>query len=108
MVFAQSWDGLVPLVPPRRRTDYFPDAARINIPTGPYRVRASFEGLTPCQPMGLWAATITTCSVGLPHWVQSRYASDVVVAAERQVAIPASDRFTPGVTVGDFYCRAIC
>ena len=26
-------------------TDYFPDAARIKIPSGPYRVRASFEAL---------------------------------------------------------------
>lgn len=26
-------------------TDYFPDAVRIKIPTGPYRVRVSFEGL---------------------------------------------------------------
>ena len=26
-------------------TDYFPDAARIKVPPGPYRVRASFEGL---------------------------------------------------------------
>jgi len=57
--------------------------------------------------MGLWAATITTCSFGLPHWVRSRYTSDVADAAERHVAISASERFTPVVTVGDFYYRAI-
>jgi hypothetical protein len=34
-------------------TDYFPDAARINIPSGPYRVRASFEGLESVSVDGL-------------------------------------------------------
>lgn len=34
-------------------TDYFPDAARINIPSGPYRVRASFEGLESVSADGL-------------------------------------------------------
>lgn len=34
-------------------TDYFPDAARIKIPSGPYRVRASFEGLESVSPDGL-------------------------------------------------------
>ena len=34
-------------------TDYFPDAARIKIPPGPYRVRASFEGLDSVSADGL-------------------------------------------------------
>jgi hypothetical protein len=34
-------------------TDYFPDAARIKIPPGPYRVRASFEGLNSVSADGL-------------------------------------------------------
>jgi hypothetical protein len=34
-------------------TDYFPDAARIKIPSGPYRVRASFEGLDSVSADGL-------------------------------------------------------
>jgi hypothetical protein len=34
-------------------TDYFPGAARIKIPSGPYRVRASFEGLKSVSANGL-------------------------------------------------------
>lgn len=34
-------------------TDYFPDAVRIKIPSGPYRVRASFEGLDSVSADGL-------------------------------------------------------
>jgi len=34
-------------------TDYFPDAARIKIPSGPYRLRASFEGLESVSADGL-------------------------------------------------------
>lgn len=34
-------------------TDYFPDAARIKIPCGPYRVRVSFEGLASSSSVGL-------------------------------------------------------
>jgi hypothetical protein len=34
-------------------TDYFPDAVRINMPTGSYRVRASFEGLESVFANGL-------------------------------------------------------
>ena len=34
-------------------TDFFPDAARIKIPSGPYRVRASFEGLESVSADGL-------------------------------------------------------
>ena len=34
-------------------TDYFPDAARIKIPSGPYRIRASFEGLESVSADGL-------------------------------------------------------
>jgi hypothetical protein len=34
-------------------TDYFPDAARIKIPSGPYRVRVSFEGLDSLSSDGL-------------------------------------------------------
>jgi hypothetical protein len=34
-------------------TDYFPDAARIKIPSGPYRVRVCFEGLDSVSANGL-------------------------------------------------------
>jgi hypothetical protein len=34
-------------------TDYFPDAARIKIPSGSYRVRVSFEGLDSVSADGL-------------------------------------------------------
>jgi len=34
-------------------TDYFPDAVRIKVPPGPYRVRVSFEGLRSESPDGL-------------------------------------------------------
>jgi hypothetical protein len=34
-------------------TDYFPDAVRIKVPPGPYRVRVSFEGLRSVSPDGL-------------------------------------------------------
>ena len=34
-------------------TDYFPDAAHIKIPSGPYRLRASFEGLESVSADGL-------------------------------------------------------
>lgn len=34
-------------------TDYFPEALRIKIPSGPYRVRASFEGLDSVSANGL-------------------------------------------------------
>lgn len=34
-------------------TDYFPDAVRIKIPSGPYRVRVSFEGLGSLSADGL-------------------------------------------------------
>ena len=34
-------------------TDYFPDAARIKIPSGPYRVRAGFKGLESVSADGL-------------------------------------------------------
>ena len=34
-------------------TDYFPDAARIKIPSGPYRIRASFEALESVSADGL-------------------------------------------------------
>ena len=34
-------------------TDYFPDAARIKIPSGSYRVRVSFEGLDSLSDDGL-------------------------------------------------------
>lgn len=34
-------------------TDYFPGAERIKIPSGPYRIRASFEGLESASADGL-------------------------------------------------------
>lgn len=34
-------------------TDYFPEAVRIKIPSGPYRVRVSFEGLDSVSADGL-------------------------------------------------------
>lgn len=34
-------------------TDYFPDAARIKLPSGPYRVRVSFESLESVSADGL-------------------------------------------------------
>ena len=55
------------------RTDYFPDAARIKIPSGPYRVRASFEGLESVSADGLegndqyhlqlWPAPMSTVEI---------------------------------------------
>lgn len=54
-------------------TDYFPDAARIKIPSGPYRVRASFEGLESVSANGsegkdhyhlqLWPAPMDTVEI---------------------------------------------
>jgi hypothetical protein len=34
-------------------TDYFPDAVRIKIPSGPFRVRVSFEGIDSLSAEGL-------------------------------------------------------